>query len=236
MTRHISVNVGGLWRTSLELKEDATWLHLKKEIKDATGIWPFNQKMEPDGDFDKKCELEEGDDVFCDWISPDGNHQLHNAAYYGNIKAIVSWLTSGADIDVLNKSGKTPLMCACQYLEEECVMKLLQLGANANATDKYGNTSLHYVASSQNLAHNFDYDFKKIERIIKKIIKGGCNPTKLNDENRTFIDILKLRHCDGLATKLHLVVTPPNGVLLETDALRPFETKMEEWLKDAKNE
>jgi len=76
-TRRISVNVRGLWRTPIELKEDAIWYDLKDEIDKVTGIWEYCQKLEPDGKDDKKCELEEGDDVFCDWKLDFECHPLH---------------------------------------------------------------------------------------------------------------------------------------------------------------
>ena len=46
-TRRISVNVGGLWRTSVELKEEATWLDLKNEMEKVTGILADCQKLKP---------------------------------------------------------------------------------------------------------------------------------------------------------------------------------------------
>jgi len=114
----------------------------------------------------------------------------------GNIEAIRSWLVSGADINVRNKSRKTPLMYACQYLEEECVTELLKLGANVNITDKNGETALHYVV------RNFDFDLKTTtERISKALIKAGCDLTKRNKHNETFAEKLQSRDYD-LATKL----------------------------------
>jgi len=124
-TRRVSVNVGGLWRTSVELKEEGTWKDLKNEIKKVTGIWNIYQKLKPDDNYDERCELEEGDEVFCDWELPDGNHPLHHAAYCGNNEAIRSWLASGANINATNKYGKTPLMYACYLLKENSVTELL---------------------------------------------------------------------------------------------------------------
>jgi hypothetical protein len=59
-TRRISVNVGGLWRTSVELKEEAMWWSLKKEIEEVTGISRIEQNLKPTDEDNKKCELEEG--------------------------------------------------------------------------------------------------------------------------------------------------------------------------------
>jgi ankyrin repeat protein len=114
----------------VELKDEATWNDLKKEIEKVTGVPLYPQKLEPNGKYNKKCELEEGDDVFCDWRLPDGNHPLHYLARSGNIEAIRSWIASGADVNVVNEHKKTPLMFACLYLKEGSVVELLRLGAN----------------------------------------------------------------------------------------------------------
>jgi len=193
MTRRISVNVGGLWRTSVELKEEATWRDLETEIEKVTGVPTHLQKLEPNGENDDNCELEEGDDVFCDWKLDFGCHPLHYAAMNGNIKAIISWLASGADVNVKNVNGAMPLMYACLNLKEECMMELLRLGANVYVIDNDGNNILHYIAHS---------NIKNMERIAKMLIKAGCDPTKRNNENETFIDILKSRGNEKLAIEL----------------------------------
>jgi len=188
--------VGGLWRTEVELKEEATWFHLKKEIEKMTGILSYNQKLKPDDELEyNKCELEEGDDVFCDWKFENGLHPLHHAAEDGNIEAIRSWIVSGADINVRNKNKTTPLMCACLYLKEECVAELVRLGANVNLIDKHGETALYKII--------YNYNLEKIERIAKMLMltKAGCDITIYNRRKMAFIKKLKLCYCN-LATKL----------------------------------
>lgn len=144
-TRRISVNVGGLWRTNVDLKEEANWCDLKKQIENATGIPACRQKLTPTYLLlHKKCELEEGDDVYCEWIDiPLGNHPLHEAARYGNTEAIKNWIASGADINMRNSDDETPLMCATYYFKRECVDLLLRLGADVNCVNKYGRTAFN---------------------------------------------------------------------------------------------
>jgi len=186
--------VGGLWRTLVELEEDAIWFDLKIKIEKATGIRSHKQELKPNGKNYYKCELEEGDDVFCDWKLSYGGHPLHHAAYFGNIEAIRSWLASGADVNVANIYEQTPLMQASVSLEEECVMELLRLGANVQIKDHDDKTALFYVAYNHNL--------EKMERMAKMLIKAGCNPIMRNNKNETFIDILKRNHHNELATIL----------------------------------
>jgi len=179
----------------VELKEEATWHDLKNEIGKVTGIMIFGQKLEPCGKYDKKCELEEGEDVYCDWELSDGDHPLHHAAKNGNKEAIHSWLASGADINVANIFKRIPLLNACDNLKEKCVMELLRLGANVNVIDSDGETGLHYIAN----AHYSNLE--KMERIAKILIKAGCNPTICNKNGETFIDILKRRYHNKLTKK-----------------------------------
>ena len=200
------MNVGGLWRTEVELEEEATWKDLKYKIEKVTGIWPFDQKLEPNGENCDKCELEEGDDVFCDWKLSDRSHPLHHAAYIGNIEAIRSWLASGADVNVTDDDGRTPLMHACSNSKEGSVVELLRLGANAQIKDNYDRTALHFVADF------FIINVEKIETIVKILIKAGCNSAIRNKSNETFIDVLKSRGYEKLITKL------------------------EEWMKETKKE
>jgi ankyrin repeat protein len=206
----------------VELKEKASWEDLKIEIEKVTGTWQYWQKLKP-SDFNfERCKLEEGDDIFCDWESH-GYIPLHHAAFAGNVEAIRSWIASGADVNATGLKQKTPLMCACVQSSEECVSELLRLGADVHMIDENGETALHKIVC--------DFNLEKMERMVKTLIKAGCNPT-ISNNGEIFVETVKRRNYKDL--ELHLVVTPPNGVLLETDATRPFETIMEEWLKDAK--
>jgi len=198
-TRRISVNVGGLWRTSVELKEEATWYDLKNEINKVIGISSYCQKLEPNDEDDNKCELEEGDDVFCDWKLPYGDHPLHCAAKNENAKVIRSWLTSGADVNAVDMFGRTPLIIACLFWKEECeecVAVLLEFGANAKLIDNYGETALHKFAKI------VDFEKKeRAERIINMLIKAKCDLMISNCNGKTFIDILKMNFHHELAKK-----------------------------------
>ena len=206
MTRRISVNVGGLWRTSVELEEEATWWDLKNEIEKSTGISTIYQKLTPTGKSDERCELEEGDDVFCDWEMSCEDHPLHYAAMNGNTKAIRSWIASYADVNVTNILGETPLIFAAYNLRDESVAELLCLGADAKLVDKKGNTTLHYVASKEKIV-----DKDKLKKIVKMLIKAGCDPMTRDSYNETFVDMTKQVHGKKIATKVKLWIKEANG-------------------------
>jgi len=101
--------------------------------------------------------------------------------------------------------GKTPLMYACYLLKENNVTELLRLGANMNMIDEYGETALHQIAHKKN-------DLEKKERIMKMLIKAGCNLRIRDSNSKTFIDILK-RHNHQKTVK-----------------------KLEEWIKETRME
>jgi ankyrin repeat protein len=99
------------------------------EIKIATGICEIEQKLTPN-DFDYAiCELEDDDDVMCE-INRNSchHHPLLCAAGFGNVEAIRSWITSGADVDVKSEFEDTPLLSASFHIEDKCIKELLHLG------------------------------------------------------------------------------------------------------------
>lgn len=93
-TKQISINVGGLWRTHVDISEETTWKELKILICNMTAIWPQFQCLVPNNNNDTNayCELEDGDEVFCNWELYFGYHPLHLAAYCDDINVIRSWV------------------------------------------------------------------------------------------------------------------------------------------------
>jgi ankyrin repeat protein len=54
----------------------------------------------------------------------------------GNVEAVRSWVASGADINVVDEKGNTPLMFASSCHRAECVAEMLRLGADARRDNK----------------------------------------------------------------------------------------------------
>jgi len=77
----VSVSVGGLWRTSVDVTADTTWEQLKQLIRKKTGVDEFYQRLTPSGeDESAACGLGDGDEVMCEWGEmDDGKHPLHFA-------------------------------------------------------------------------------------------------------------------------------------------------------------
>jgi len=70
---------------------------------------------------------------------------LHSAASYGCIKEISLLLEYGAELDAKDRCMRTPLICAIIDDNLKGAEILLRSGANINAQDEDGNTSLHYA-------------------------------------------------------------------------------------------
>ncbi|XP_026304000.1 putative ankyrin repeat domain-containing protein 30B-like [Piliocolobus tephrosceles] len=65
-----------------------------------------------------------------------GNTALHYAVHSENLSMVAKLLSRGADIEVKNKAGLTPLLLAITKRSEEIVEFLVTKNANANAVDK----------------------------------------------------------------------------------------------------
>lgn len=101
-------------------------------------------------------EMDEAFDLLargCDVNAGDGEGlcSLHYAAIYNRASAIESLVSYANDtiiVDAVDRYGWSPLHCACQHGNLDCVLKLLNAGANIQLADKNGKTPLH-VASCQ---------------------------------------------------------------------------------------
>ena len=72
-----------------------------------------------------------------------GNRPLHIAAgKWANENMISEILQKGADINIRNVYGQTPLHFAADFGHQESMKILIQNGADVNAKDRAGNTPL----------------------------------------------------------------------------------------------
>ena len=63
-----------------------------------------------------------------------------------NISEVKLLLDHGADVNVKDEDGETPLFCASNNGHKEIVKLLLEHGADVNAKNNYGNSPLHCVS------------------------------------------------------------------------------------------
>ena len=79
-TRKVSVCVGGLWRTSVDVTAKTTWWQLKLLIEVKTAVPMDKQRLTPSGEEYAACGLGDGDEVLCEWEELlFGRHPLHFA-------------------------------------------------------------------------------------------------------------------------------------------------------------
>jgi ankyrin repeat protein len=108
---------------------------------------------------------------------------------------------SGADINMVDIDGVTPLMTILHRRYVEWVEEMLRLDADAHCVDNVGNTALHWFANSFGeydkpslslhvLSSLVSLSQSKDEIIVKRLIASGCDYTLLNDGNKTACDIL----------------------------------------------
>ena len=84
---------------------------------------------------------------------------------------LILLLRNGADVNIKDKRGLTPLFLACQYRNFDMVRILLQHGANVNICVPGGNTALHHL-----IDHIRDYEKPTQEvfmRITNLLLKHG---------------------------------------------------------------
>ena len=107
-------------------------------------------------------------------ITQVGQTVLHVAAYEGHAEVVRILLEAKAAVDVVSKSGQTPLFFAIK--EKEVLSSLLAASANPNAKDESGLTPLFYAANNGNLD------------IVKALIGAGAYPNARDPKGRTPAD------------------------------------------------
>jgi len=106
---------------------------------------------------------------------------MHIAAGGGNVEGLEVLHRLGLPIDARDNGGSTPLLDAIECHQAEAAEWLLKRGADVNARDKDGWTSLHNA-----YATSLDYEEDGIPSpLIAVLEKYGADPTLKDDEGRT---------------------------------------------------
>ncbi len=87
-------------------------------------------------------------------IYPGGLSPLHLLAQRGSVVLVRSAIEAGFAVDVRDDFHRTPLMvaaCLAGYPESGAMAEtFISAGATVSATDRFGNSALHYAARSAN--------------------------------------------------------------------------------------
>ena len=81
-----------------------------------------------------------------------GRTALHYAAENGHSNIVALLLVHGADSNVVDSDGRTPIFLATKATEPHCFLDLLRQGCDVNAKDLEGCTIVHQAAGNGNIA------------------------------------------------------------------------------------
>jgi len=130
----------------------------------AKGSWPLHHA----GQFEQALAKKPA------WINKpvpgnaDGQTLLHLASRSGGERFVQALIEAGADLNVRDSAGKTPLH---HYLKDDAVWRLIDAGADLSAQDDLGNTPLHYASHTLFRYHMF--------------LKAGADPNAKNKAGQT---------------------------------------------------
>lgn len=108
---------------------------------------------------------------------------LHLAVQYGALPAVGMLASYGANVNLADMIGMTPLHMAAGVLNTDITTCLIELGADVNRpVESSGNTPLHLAvwAESSNLAFT-----RNRLSCITVLLEGGAKPDSVNHEGRT---------------------------------------------------
>lgn len=130
------------------------------------------------------------------WRPPGGWTALMYAARHGCVDCAVALVEAGADPDIANEEGVTPLIVAITNLHFDVARALLEHGANPNKWDWRGRTPLYMAVDMNTLPHGGWPDRPSTDRttsleLIEILLEAGANPNaqlKLNPMWRAIQD------------------------------------------------
>lgn len=86
------------------------------------------------------------------WIHPTQRTPLHHAVQSRNDRLVLFLVECGAEVNVIDSEGQTPLLVASKHADAKVVETLLSHRADANVADKEGRTALHHAADRKDPA------------------------------------------------------------------------------------
>ena len=101
----------------------------------------------------------------------------HLAAGRGDLRRLALLAELGADLNLRENRGYTPLAVAAIDGKAEAVRQLLSAGADANVTDNAGGTPLHHAA------------VRGRAEIVQMLLDGGADPGFRNSDGKTALDV-----------------------------------------------
>ena len=116
----------------------------------------------------------------------DGHTALHIAVRARAYRWLSYLLGKGADPNLADKHGVTPLMLACQMNLPDAVIALAQSGAKVDVANDAGETPLITAVHSRNL------------QLVRLLLAAGADPERTDNTGRSARDYAKLEGADSL--------------------------------------
>ena len=123
--------------------------------------------------------------------SVNGTTALCDAVFYEHYQCVDHLLGFGANLDIPDENGDTPLHLACQLKNDVFVRLLLNNGADPNIRNKMGITPMHKL-----LLHRFDEEESmkdvtlSLECCLRHLLNKGGDPMKKDPDGNTFMQIV----------------------------------------------
>jgi ankyrin repeat protein len=137
-------------------------------------------------------------------LTPDSEElgqQLFHAIWQDEHKKIKSLISKGADIEVRDEYGWTPLNRAAWRGKIDAVNILIEAGANLDATDSFSNTPLINAAKQER------------NDCIIALLQAGADHTLKGNVGETLMDVLKARDMhDTIAQAKEIIEKRPKKI------------------------
>lgn len=113
---------------------------------------------------------------YTDYKFPNGNYLIHVAILNKNFSNLNVLLQCGANPNVRNDNGETPLCLAAYCGDEKMIKLLLKYGADKNGYDNTRKTPIFYSVKADN------------EKTLEELLKNGAAIRAMDFEGKTAKD------------------------------------------------
>jgi ankyrin repeat protein len=116
-----------------------------------------------------------------EWVDRAGRSGLHDAIVW-NPHEVPYIIRAGADVNLQDKNGYTPLHFAAQQQEAEIARLLLDAGATVDARDEHGNTPLS----------NAVFYYQGDGAVIRLLRERGADPFAANNHGVSPVSLARM--------------------------------------------